>query len=266
LSENDKHFLTYTLAFFAQADGIVLDNVRENFSFDNGDIPEAKIFYGIQSGIEAIHWEIYSVLIDTLIDDPIKKSTALSAIEHYPCIRKKAEWMLKWMGSNSSIEKRLIAFACAEGIFFSSAFASIFYYKKKGIMAGLVLSNTFIARDEGIHRDFGCELFKTLNKRNITSEVLEIVKDAVNIECEFVNESLNVSLIGINKESMCDYVKFVADHLLIELDMPKYYNVKNPFEWMSMISLTSKQNFFEGRVSEYKKTQSTMEFNLSSDF
>jgi len=267
LTADDKHFLTHTLAFFAQADGIVLQNVNENFSYDV-DIPEAKVFYGIQAGIEAIHWEMYSILIDTLIDSQKQKEEALEAIKHYPCIRKKAEWMLKWSNNSNPITQRLIAFACCEGIFFSSAFASIFYYKKRGLMAGLCLSNKFIARDEGIHRDFGCELFKILNGENPIDPqiVYDIVSEAVEIECEFVDESLDVSLIGINKGNMKEYVKFTADHLLLELGLQKKYNVQNPFSWMELISMTSKQNFFEGRVSEYKKTQSGMSFEINEDF
>lgn len=263
LTDNDKHFLTHTLAFFAQADGIVLNNLNNNFSIDC-DIPEANIFFGIQAGIEAIHWEMYSILIETLIDNPDLKNNALNAIENYPCIQKKANWMLKWMDSDLDLEKRLVAFACAEGIFFSSAFASIFYYKKKGLLPGLTTSNKFIARDEGMHRDFGCELFKTISKN--TDFINDIVQEAVTIECEFVDESLNVDLIGINPENMKEYIKFTADLLLQQLGRPKIYNVSNPFSWMELISLNTKQNFFEGRVTEYKKTQSSKKFEIDLDF
>ena len=232
LTESDRHFLTYTLAFFAQADGVVLQNISNNFSIDI-DIPEASVFYGIQAGIESIHWEMYNLLIQTLIEDPAAREKAFHAIENYPCIRKKADWMLKWMSNERPYLHRLVAFACAEGIFFSSAFASIYYYKKRGLMPGLSLSNKFIARDEGLHRDFGCELFKIL-RQNFSEEykiddkdVLAIIKDAVSIEESFVKESLNVELIGINSDSMNQYVRVVADHLLVTLGLRKIYNEEN---------------------------------------
>jgi ribonucleotide reductase beta subunit family protein with ferritin-like domain len=265
LKDADRHFLTYTLAFFAQADALILENLDVNFSMDI-NIPEASIFYGLQSGIESIHWEMYSLLIETLVQDPKQKEKALSAIEHYPSIAKKALWVKKWFDRNISYPARLIAFACVEGIFFSSAFASIFYFKKRGLMPGLSVSNKFIARDEGIHRDFAIELFQVLRKQNITitdTIIYDIVKEAVDIENNFVKESLDVELIGINSNNMSQYVKYVADHLLSSLGLTKLYNVENPFEWMAMISLNTKQNFFEGRVSEYKKksTNQAIEFN-----
>lgn len=268
LTDSDRKFLLYTLSFFAQADGIVLRNLNINFSFDV-DIPEANLFFGIQAGIEAIHWEMYSLLIETLITDPTQKDLAFNAIENYPCIKAKAEWMESFMTQENSITERLIAFACAEGIFFSSAFASIFYYKKKNLLPGMCLSNKFISRDEGLHRDFGCELFKLLNKKFPVSEnkIREIVESSVNIESTFVNESLNSDLIGIDSRRMCEYVKFVADHLLTTLGLQKIYNAENPFDWMESISLESKQNFFEGRVSEYKKqTAESKVFDLDADF
>jgi ribonucleotide reductase beta subunit family protein with ferritin-like domain len=271
LTDNDRHFLTHTLAFFAQADGIVLHNLDNHFSLDI-DIPEANIFYGIQAGIEAIHWETYAILIDTLVTNPVERDKANQAIENYPCIKKKAAWICKWMTNSQPFMERLVAFACTEGIFFSSAFASIFYYKKRGLMPGLSLSNKFIARDEGLHRDFGCELFKTLLKEHPEkyqidpARVLEIIRDAVTIEEEFVDNSLNVELIGINKNLMKSYVRFVTDHLLVTLGFEKYYQDANPFDWMDLISLTSKQNFFEGRVSEYKKNRSDTTFEIVEDF
>jgi ribonucleotide reductase beta subunit family protein with ferritin-like domain len=267
LTDADRHFLTHTLAFFAQADGIVLQNIECNFSMDTS-IPEANIFYGIQAGIEAIHWEMYGQLIETLIDDPKIKSEAFDAIENYPCIKLKAQWMLQWQSNTRPFLERVIANACAEGIFFSSAFASIYFYKKRGLMPGLTLSNKFIARDEGLHRDFGCTLFKTLRKDNdISNErIYEIVIDAVNVEINFVKESLNVELIGINSNSMIQYVEFVADHLLVELGLSRKYNTQNPFDWMDMISLTGKQNFFEGRVSDYKKVSHDSHLSSQDDF
>ena len=268
LNDQQKTFITYILAFFAQADGIVLENIEENFSLDI-DIAEFKIFYGIQSGIEAIHWEMYSILIDTLINDSELKSKAFQAIQHYPSIKKKADWMKKWMTNDEPYLHRLIAFACAEGIYFSSSFAGIFYFKKKGLLSGLVLSNKFIARDEGLHRDFALEAVNVLKKEGRILEddvVYTIVKEAVDIEMEFVKESLQVELIGMNSEQMCQYVKYVADHLLSTIHLKKLYNVSNPFDWMNMISMTNKQNFFEGRVSEYKKNNKQLEFNFDSDF
>jgi ribonucleotide reductase beta subunit family protein with ferritin-like domain len=276
LTPNDKHFIIHILAFFSQADGIVLHNLDVNFSVDI-DIPEASIFYGIQAGIEAIHWETYALLIQTLVTDIIERSRALNAIENYPCIKQKADWIVKWMNPQKSYMERLVAFACTEGIYFSSAFASIFYYKKRGLMPGLSLSNKFIARDEGLHRDFGCELFKILQqedpkKYSIDNDtVLNIVRESVEIETVFVKESLNVELIGINSNMMIQHVQFIADHLLTSLGLPKYYNVTEPFDWMDMISLTGKQNFFEGRVSEYKKAPKRSDnedsvFAITDDF
>jgi len=275
LSDDDRHFIKHTLAFFAQADGIVLQNIDVNFSIDI-PIPEASIFYGIQAGMEAIHWETYGILIETLIEDPVERDKAFYAIENYPCIRKKADWILKWMTNERPFLERLVAFTCTEGIFFSSAFASIYYYKKRGLMPGLAVSNSFIARDEGIHRDFGCELFKILrnnsefkdNYKIENDRVYEIVKEAVEYEEQFVRESLNVELIGINTNSMIQYVRFVADHLLKTLGLEKMYNVTNPFDWMDLISLQSKTNFFEGRVTTYRKPNDTITTNfvISDDF
>jgi len=267
LTDSDRKFLLHTLSFFAQADGIVLRNLNINFSFDV-NIPEANLFFGIQAGIEAIHWEMYSLLIETLIDNPKLKMSAFNAIENYPCIKEKAVWMESWMNNENSITERLIAFACAEGIFFSAAFASIFYYKKKNLLPGMVLSNRFINRDEGLHRDFGCELFKVLRQEFPISnnKINDIVKSAVEVECKFVNESLNSDLIGIDAKRMCEYVKFIADHLLTTLGLEKMYKTSNPFDWMETISLESKQNFFEGRVSEYKKLSGEKKFNLEEEF
>ena len=262
LTENDKKFLTFILSFFAQADGIVLKNLQENFSIETG-IPEANLFFGIQAGIEAIHWDMYSLLIETLVEN---KDQAFNAIENYPCIKKKADWMLKYMSSKNTLLERLIAFACTEGIFFSSAFAGIFFYKKKGLMPGLIKSNEFIARDEGLHRDFGCELIKLYKTDNLKQIAIEIITDAVDIECNFVVESLQSGLIGINSEMMSQYVKFVADCLLLKLGLEKYYNVENPFDWMDLLSLQTKQNFFEGKVSEYKKAVVDTRFDRNVEF
>lgn len=276
LSDDEKKFLTYTLAFFAQADGIVLQNLNINFTFDI-DLKECKMFYAIQQGIEAIHWEMYSLLIDALIVDNDVKQKAFNAIEHYPCIKQKALWISKYMDNNISFLKRLVAFACTEGIFFSSAFASIFYFKKQGKLPGLCTSNEFIARDEGLHRDFGCELFKILRynsqfkdkyQNTITDEdIYDIVKDSVDVEHNFIEHSLNVNLIGINKNNMKQHVEFMADHLLTNLNLKKYYNVSEPFEWMNLMNLKNKTNFFEKVVTDYKKVNSNInfDFNISND-
>lgn len=271
LIDADRHFLTHTLAFFAQADGIVLRNLDNNFSIDIA-IPEVSIFYGIQAGIEAIHWEMYALLIQTLISDVDLKEKAFNAIEYYPCIKRKAEWITQWMNNDRPFLQRLVAFACTEGIYFSSAFASIFYYKKRGLMPGLCMSNRFIARDEGLHRDFGCELFKTLriedpeNYSISDDDVYRIVDEAVQIEEDFVNNSLNVDLIGINSTSMNQHVRFMADHLLVSLGLEKKYKVEEPFDWMDLISLTGKQNFFEGRVADYKKLRTDTTFEIDSNW
>jgi ribonucleotide reductase beta subunit family protein with ferritin-like domain len=263
LKPEDKRFLTHILSFFAQADGIVLENLGKNFGIET-DIPEANLFFGIQAGIEAIHWDMYSILIETLIDNT-EKQAAFNAIENYPCIKRKAEWIQTWMNpETANLQERLVAFACTEGIFFSSAFAGIFYYKKRGLLPGLVKSNEFIARDEGLHRDFGCELMKVLGPA--PANTLDIVKDSVEIECEFVRESLNLDLIGINPDMMSQYVGFVADSLLQKLGLPKFYKTENPFPWMDLISLTRKQNFFEGKVSEYKKAVVDTRFDNEADF
>lgn len=262
LTDNDRIFLTHILSFFAQADGIVLENLGKNFSIDT-DIPEANLFFGIQAGIEAIHWDMYSQLIETLLD-PKERVNAFNAIQNFPCIKRKADWILKWMNpETATLSERLAAFACTEGIFFSSAFAGIFYYKKRGMMPGMIKSNEFIARDEGLHRDFGCELLKVIG---LSGNALEIVKDSVDIECSFVDESLNVDLIGLNAENMKEYVKFIADNLLQKLGLPKFYNVSVPFDWIDMISMTRKQNFFEGKPSEYKRAIENTHFEISEDF
>ena len=271
LSDDEKKFLTYTLAFFAQADGIVLKNLNINFTFDI-NLKECQMFYGIQQGIEAIHWEMYSLLIDALIENNDEKKLAFNAIENYPCIKEKAEWMNKYMDNNIPFLKRLVAFACTEGIFFSSAFASIFYFKKQGKLPGLCISNEFIARDEGLHRDFGCELFKLLRTEEdfkekygdtITNEEInEIIKESVDIEKNFIENSLNVNLIGINKEKMKKHVEFMADHLLLNLNMKKIYKTEEPFEWMNLMNLKNKTNFFEKVVTDYKKINT----NISFDF
>lgn len=283
VTEEERRFLIYILAFFAQADGLVLQNLQTNFSLDI-PIPEFSAFYGIQAGIEAIHWEMYSKLIDTFITNREEKMKVRNAIQHYPCIREKAKWIDTWMNNERAFPERLIAFACTEGISFSASFCGIFYFKKKGVLPGLVVSNMFISRDEGMHRDFGIEAFKQLqslepefeneeiNKiirecKEITQErIYEIVKSCVEVEKSFVEKSLECELIGISSDQMNQYVEFVADHLLKSLGVNKIYNSSNPFDWMDMISMENKANFFEGRVTEYRKSGKAVEEKMEYDF
>lgn len=252
LTDNERHFISHVLAFFAASDGIVNENLGVNF-FNEVQLPEAKCFYGFQIMMENIHSETYSLLIDTLIKDPVEKQRLFNALETVPCVKKKGEWALRWIKSDNFAE-RLIAFAAVEGIFFSGSFCSIFWLKKRGLMPGLSFSNELISRDEGLHCMFACLLYTKYLKNKLTKDrVYEIITDAVNIEKEFVTDALPVNLIGMNAKSMSQYIEFVADHWLVELGYPKYYNATNPFEFMELISLQGKTNFFERRVSEYQK-------------
>jgi ribonucleoside-diphosphate reductase beta chain len=252
LSADEKYFIKHILAFFAASDGIVNENLAENF-VNEVQYSEAKFFYGFQIMMENIHSETYSLLIDTYVKDEAEKDQLFRAIEVFPAIKKKAEWALKWIDSDSFAE-RLIAFAAVEGIFFSGAFCSIYWLKKRGLMPGLTFSNELISRDEGVHCDFAVHLHNhhLVNKVS-TERIQEIILDALNIEREFVTESLPVSLIGMNSKLMTQYLEFVTDRLLVELNCPKEFNVTNPFDFMDMISLQGKTNFFEKRVSEYQK-------------
>merc|ERR1711907_761131 len=251
LTADERHFISHVLAFFAASDGIVNENLAMRFS-NEVQIPEARCFYGFQIAIENIHSEMYSLLIDTYIKDDKQKDHLLRAIETVPSVTKKAEWALRWI-DNGSFPERLIAFAAVEGIFFSGSFCSIFWLKKRGLMPGLTFSNELISRDEGLHRDFACMLYSMLDKKLPEERVVDIVADAVEMEKEFVTEALPVNLIGINAVMMRQYIEFVADHLLSSLGISKKYNVSNPFDWMEMISLEGKTNFFEKRVGEYQK-------------
>lgn len=252
LNADEKYFIKHILAFFAASDGIVNENLAENF-VNEVQYSEAKFFYGFQIMMENIHSETYSLLIDTYVKDPQEKDKLFKAIEVFPSIRKKAEWALKWIESPSFAE-RLIAFAAVEGIFFSGAFCSIFWLKKRGLMPGLTFSNELISRDEGMHCDFAVHLHNHHLKNKVTeSRIKEIIVDALNIEREFITESLPVSLIGMNAKLMTQYLEFVTDRLLVELGCSKVYNATNPFDFMDMISLQGKTNFFEKRVSEYQK-------------
>jgi ribonucleoside-diphosphate reductase beta chain len=252
LNDDERYFLKHILAFFAASDGIVNENLAENF-VNEVQYSEAKFFYGFQIMMENIHSEMYSLLIDTLVDSDSEKDELFNALERFPAIKKKADWALRWIESDSFAE-RLIAFAAVEGIFFSGAFCSIFWMKKRGLLPGLATSNEFISRDEGLHRDFACHLHNTHLVNKVPVErITQIIVEALDIEREFITESLPVNLIGMNAKLMAEYLEFVTDHLLETLNCPKVYNTPNPFDFMDMISLEGKTNFFEKRVSEYKK-------------
>lgn len=251
LTDNERHFISHILAFFAASDGIVNENLASNFS-NEIQCSEARCFYGFQIAIENIHSEVYSLLIDTYIKDSAKKSYLFNAIETIPCIQKKANWSLRWCNrNNASFAERLVAFACVEGIFFSGSFCSIFWLKKRGLMSGLAFSNELISRDEGLHCDFACLLYSKLVNQLPESRIYEIVGEAVEIEIEFIKDALPVELIGMNSTLMIEYIKFVADRLLGSLGYQKLFHSSNPFDFMDMISLQGKTNFFEKRVSEY---------------
>ena len=253
LSDNERHFVSHVLAFFAASDGIVNENLAQNFSSEV-QCAEARCFYGFQIAIENIHSEVYSLLIDTYIKDTSEKARLFNAIETVPCVMKKATWALKWLNRDiASFAERLVAFAAVEGIFFSGSFCAIFWLKKRGMMPGLAFSNELISRDEGMHCDFACLLYSKLVNKLPQSRVFEIICNAVTIESEFVRDALPVELIGMNSRLMIQYIEFCADRLLVALGYEKNYNTTNPFDWMEMISLQGKTNFFEKRVSEYSK-------------
>ena len=252
LNEDERYFIKHILAFFAASDGIVNENLAENF-VNEVQYSEAKFFYGFQIMMENIHSETYSLLIDTYVKDDAEKDQLFNAIENFPAIKKKADWALKWIDSPSFAE-RLIAFAAVEGIFFSGAFCSIFWLKKRGIMPGLTFSNELISRDEGVHCDFAVHLHNHHLVNKVPKDrIRSIIVDALNIEREFITESLPASLIGMNSNLMTQYLEFVTDRLLVELGCEKEFNTKNPFDFMDMISLQGKTNFFEKRVAEYQK-------------
>jgi ribonucleoside-diphosphate reductase beta chain len=252
LNDDERYFIKHILAFFAASDGIVNENLAENF-LSEVQYTEAKFFYGFQVMMENIHSETYSLLIDTYIKDSKEKDYLFNAIETFEPVKKKAEWAMRWI-DNGSYAERLISFAAVEGIFFSGSFCSIFWLKKRGLMPGLTFSNELISRDEGLHCDFACMLYNNhLVNKLPKEEVAKIIRDAVEIEKEFVVESLPVRLIGMNSDLMCQYIEFVADRLLSELGNEKIYNASNPFDFMHMINLQGKTNFFEKRVGEYQK-------------
>jgi ribonucleoside-diphosphate reductase subunit M2 len=252
LTSDEKRFISYVLAFFAAADGIVLENLAARF-MKEVTIPEARAFYGFQIMIENVHAETYALLLDTLIRDQDNKIRLFNSISTIPCVKDKAEWALKWIESSESFAERLLAFAIVEGIFFSASFCAIFWLKKRGLMPGLCFSNELISRDESLHVDFACLLYSMLEQKLPQSRVYEIINEAVACEKRFVTEALSCSVIGINTITMNQYVEFVSDRLIYELGYKKYYNQENPFEWMELISLQGKTNFFERRTSEYQK-------------
>ena len=251
LNDGERHFISHVLAFFAASDGIVNENLAINF-MQEVQLPEARCFYGFQIMMENIHAETYSLLIDTYIKKQSEKDYLFNALETVPCVKKKGEWALKWINSENFTE-RLIAFAAVEGIFFSGSFCSIFWMKKRGLMPGLTFSNELISRDEGLHCDFACLLYSMLQNKLPKERVQAIIRDAVSIEQEFVTDALPVDLIGMNAKLMGQYIEFVADRLLLALGCGKVYNATNPFDFMEMISLQGKTNFFEKRVGEYQK-------------
>jgi len=267
LNDDERHFIKMVLAFFAASDGIVNENLAENF-LKEVQYPEARSFYGFQIAIENIHSETYSLLIDTYIKDSEERDRLFHAIDNFDSIKQKADWALKWI-TQASFAERLIAFAAVEGIFFSGSFCSIFWLKKRGLMPGLSFSNELISRDEGLHCRFACLLYNKYIKDKLPEErVREIICSAVDIERVFITESLPASLIGMNNKLMIQYIEYVADFWLNELGCSKVYNVANPFDFMDMISLEGKGNFFEKRVSEYSKPKDrSIDFsNLSDDF
>lgn len=270
LNDDERHFIKHVLAFFAASDGIVNENLAENFVAEV-QYTEAKFFYGFQIMMENIHSETYSLLIDTYIKDTKEKDYLFNAIETLDCVKKKAEWALRWI-ENGSFAERLIAFAAVEGIFFSGSFCSIFWLKKRGLMPGLSFSNELISRDEGMHCDFACLLYNDHIIHKLPKDtVTGIIANAVEIEKEFVTDALPVGLIGMNADLMCQYIEFVADRLLVALKHDKIFNVENPFPWMDLISLEGKTNFFEKRVGDYQKSgvmadRESQTFSLDEDF
>lgn len=270
LNDDERHFIKHVLAFFAASDGIVNENLAENF-LSEVQYTEAKFFYGFQVTIENIHSETYSLLIDTYIKDTNEKNHLFNAIDTLDCVKKKADWALRWIDKGSFAE-RLVAFAAVEGIFFSGSFCSIFWLKKRGLMPGLTFSNELISRDEGLHCDFACLLYNNHLINKLPKErIKEIIVDAVAIEKEFVTDALPVKLIGMNSDLMQQYIEFVADRLLVELGNEKVFNTTNPFDFMEMISIQGKTNFFEKRVGEYQKAgvlagKENQTFSLDEDF
>ena len=269
LNDGEKHFIKMVLAFFAASDGIVLENLGMRF-LSEVQLPEARAAYGFQLAMENIHSETYSLLIDTYIKDDREKNELFKALNNFPCIKKKADWAIKWINDKrSNFATRLLAFACVEGIFFSGSFCAIYWLKKRGLMPGLTFSNELISRDEGMHTDFAVLLYSKLNKKTKKSKVYELIKEAVSIEKEFICDALPCKLIGMNQKLMKQYIEFVADRLVVQLGYPKIFNSSNPFDFMEMISLDGKTNFFEKRVGDYSLASgdhSQAAFDINLDF
>ena len=272
LSQDEQKYIKNVLAFFAASDGIIVENLAQKFC-NEVQYPEARAFYSFQSAMEQIHSETYSLLIDTYIKSTEEKEHLFNAINNIPIIRKKADWALKWINDNNTFSERLIGFIIVEGLFFSASFCAIYWLKKRGLMPGLTFSNELISRDEGLHCNFGCLLYSKLNNKLSTEKIHNIINEAIEIEKEFVSDSLPVELIGMNSKLMTQYIEFIADRLLKQLGYEKLYNVLNPFEWMDMISLQGKTNFFEKRVGEYQKANimnnnnnNKNEFKIDEDF
>jgi ribonucleoside-diphosphate reductase subunit M2 len=269
LNKDEQMFISRILAFFAASDGIVIENLAMRFMSDV-QLSEARAFYGFQIAMENIHSEMYSVLIEAYIKDKNEKDIAFHAIDNFPCIKQKADWAVKWINDKqSSFATRLIAFACVEGIFFSGAFCSIYWLKKRGLMPGLTFSNELISRDEALHTEFAVLLYGKLKNKLSKAKVYEIIKESVKIEKEFICEALPCRLIGMNSKLMSQYIEFVADRLTIQLGYDKIYNAANPFDFMEMISIEGKTNFFEKRVGEYalaEKTRNDEIFDMDANF
>jgi ribonucleoside-diphosphate reductase beta chain len=271
LTANEQHFIKRILGFFAGSDGIVMENLGQRF-MNEIQVPEAKFFYGVQMMMETVHSEMYSLLIDTYVEDRAEKVDILRSIQTVPCIQKKAEWALQWISSDEAdFATRLMAFAAVEGIFFSGAFCSIFWLKQRGLMPGLTASNEFIARDEGLHTDFACLLYSKCKHKLPKTKAHKLIREAVKIEKEFITEALPCSLVGMNAARMSEYIQFVADRLLVSLGYEKLWNTANPFPWMERISLEGKDNFFEKRVTNYAMAgvgvdAAKMTFALNEEF
>ena len=265
LTADEKHFVTHVLAFFAGSDGIVMENLVRRFQGEV-DSQVVKLFYSFQNAMEGIHSESYSLLIDTYVKNEEEKAKLFNAIETIPCIKEKADWAVHWMNVDKSFGTRLVAFACVEGIFFSGAFCAIFWLKKRGLLPGLTFSNELISRDEGLHTQFAVALFHTLSNKPDAEEIRSIITSAVILEKEFICESLPCALIGMNSKMMSEYIEFVADRLAVQLGLNKIYGTHNPFDFMDLISLEGKTNFFEKKVSDYSRVQSSGELRLDEDF
>ena len=265
LTEDEKHFIKQVLAFFAGSDGIVMENLVTRFQGEVGS-QVVKLFYSFQNAMEGIHSETYSLLIDTYVKDEQEKARLFTAIETIPCIKDKANWALHWMNSDRSFGTRLVAFACVEGIFFSGAFCAIFWLKKRGLMPGLTFSNELISRDEGLHTQFAVSLFHTWPERPSPEIIQSIIVGAVALEKEFICNALPCSLIGMNAKLMSQYIEFVADRLAVQLGLKKIYGSQNPFDFMDLISLEGKTNFFEKKVSEYSRVSALSELRFDDDF